>query len=161
MFSGANELTILNIASFDTSKVTDMAYMFYQVHGITSLDLGNFNTENVTTMEGMFAEMKGIVDIYLTNFKTPKLTNVSKMFQRFDPNSSSIRPGEDNLAHIYAKNDFDISKITTEGSELIFDKRLKLKGGKHSRKIPPSTADKSWLRIDKGGSAKGYFTAKN
>ena len=158
MFSGANELTTLNIASFNTSNVTDMAYMFYQVHGITSLDLGNFNTENVTTMEGVFAEMKGIVDIYLTNFKTPKLTNVSKMFQRFDPNSSSIRPGEDNLAHIYAKNDFDISKITTEGSELIFDKRLKLKGGKHSRIMPPSKADKTWLRIDKGGSAKGYFT---
>ena len=158
MFSGANELRVLNISNFDTSKVTDMAYMFYQVHGITSLGLGNFNTENVTTMEGMFAEMKGIVDIYLTNFKTPKLTNVSKMFQRFDPNSSSIRPGEDNLAHIYAKNDFDISKITTEGSELIFDKRLKLKGGKHSRMMPPHKADKSWLRIDKGGSAKGYFT---
>ena len=161
MFSGANELTTLNIASFNTSNVTDMAYMFYQVHGITSLDLGNFNTENVTTMEGMFAEMKGVVDIYLTNFKTPKLTNVSKMFQRFDPNSSSIRPGEDNLAHIYAKNDFDISKITTEGSELIFDKRLKLKGGKNSRMMPPSKADKTWLRIDKGGSAKGYFTEKN
>ena len=158
MFSGANELTTLNIASFNTSNVTDMAYMFYKVHGIPSLDLGNFNTENVTTMEGMFAEMKGIVDIYLTNFKTPKLTNVSKMFQRFDPNSSSIRPGEDNLAHIYAKNDFDISKITTEGSELIFDKRLKLKGGKYSRIMPPHKADKSWLRIDKGSSAKGYFT---
>ena len=161
MFSGANELTTLNIASFNTSNVTDMAYMFYQVHGIASLDLGNFNTENVTTMEGMFAEMKSIVDIYLTNFKTPKLTNVSKMFQRFNPSSATIKPGEDNLKHIYAKNDFDISKITTEGSKLIFDKRLKLKGGKNSRKIPPSTADKSWLRIDKGGSAKGYFTEKN
>ena len=161
MFSNANELTTLNIAGFDTSNVTDMAYMFYQVHGIASLDLGNFNTENVTTMEGMFAEMKGIVDIYLTNFKTTKLTNVSKMFQRFNPSSATIKPGEDKLEHIYAKNDFDISKITTEGGKLIFDKRLKLKGGKNSRKIPPSTADKSWLRIDKGGSAKGYFTEKN
>ena len=160
MFSGANELTILNIASFNTSNVTDMAYMFYKVHGITSLDLGNFNTENVTTMEGMFAEMKGIVDIYLTNFKTPKLTNVSKMFQRVNPSSATIRPGDDNLEHIYAKNDFDISKITTEGGKLIFDKRLKLKGGKHSRKSPPANADKTWLRIDKGGSAKGYFTEK-
>ena len=162
MFSGANELTTPNIvASFDTSKVTDMAYMFYQVHGITSLDLGNFNTENVTTMEGMFAEMKGIVDIYLTNFKTPKLTNVSKMFQRFNPSSATIRPGEDNLAHIYAKNDFDISKITTEGSELIFDKRLKLKGGKNSRIMPPHKADKSWLRIDDPAHGRpGYFTRK-
>lgn len=161
MFSGADELTTLNIASFNTSNVTDMAYMFYQVHGIASLDLGNFNTENVTTMEGMFAEMKGVVDIYLTNFKTPKLTNVSKMFQRFNPSSATIKPGEDKLEHIYAKNDFDISKITTEGGESIFDKRLKLKGGKNSRMMPPSKADKTWLRIDKGGSAKGYFTEKN
>ena len=160
MFSGANSLTILNIASFNTSKVTDMAYMFYQVHGITSLDLGNFNTENVTTMEGMFAEMKGIVDIYLTNFKTPKLTNVSKMFQRVNPSSIVIRPGEDNLEHIYAKNDFDISNITEEGSKLIFDKRRTLRGGKNSRMIIPANADKTWLRIDKGGSTKGYFTEK-
>ena len=160
MFSGANELTILNIASFDTSKVTDMAYMFYQVHGITSLDLGNFNTENVTTMEGVFAEMKGIVDIYLTNFKTPKLINVSKMFQRFNPSSFTIRPGEDNLKHIYAKNDFDVSKITTEGSKLIFDKRRTLRGGKNSFMPIPANAGKEWLRIDKGSSRKGYFTEK-
>ena len=160
MFSGANSLTILNIASFNTSKITDMAYMFYQVHSITSLDLGNFNTENVTTMEGMFAEMKGIVDIYLTNFKTPKLTNVSKMFQRVNPSSIVIRPGEDNLEHIYAKNDFDISNITEEGGKLIFDKRRTLRGGKNSRMIIPANADKSWLRIDKGSSAKGYFTEK-
>ncbi len=160
MFSGANNLITLNIASFNTSKVTDMAYMFYQVHGITSLDLGNFNTENVTTMEGMFAEMKGIVDIYLTNFRTPKLTNVSKMFQRVNPSSIVIRPGEDNLEHIYAKNDFDISNITEEGGKLIFDKRRTLRGGKNSRMIIPANADKSWLRIDKGGSTKGYFTEK-
>ena len=160
MFSGANELRVLNISNFDTSKVTDMAYMFYQVHGITSLDLGNFNTENATTMEGMFAEMRGIVDIYLTNFKTPKLTNVSKMFQRVNPSSIVIRPGEDNLEHIYAKNDFDISNITEEGGKLIFDKRRTLRGGKNSRMIIPANADKSWLRIDKGSSTKGYFTEK-
>ena len=161
MFSGANELTTLNIASFNTSNVTDMAYMFYQVHGIASLDLGNFNTENVTTMEGMFAEMKGVVDIYLTNFKTPKLTNVSKMFQRFNPSSATIKPGEDKLEHIYAKNDFDISKITTEGGEAIFDNRLKLKGGKNSRIMPPHKADKSWLRIDDPAHGRpGYFTRK-
>ncbi len=158
MFSGANELRVLNISNFDTSKVTDMAYMFYQVHGITSLGLGNFNTENVTTMEGMFAEMKGIVDIYLTNFKTPKLTNVSRMFQRFNPSSITIRSGEDNLKHIYAKNDFDISNITEEGGKLIFDKRRTLRGGKNSFVIIPANAGKEWLRIDNGSSAKGYFT---
>ena len=161
MFSGANELTTLNIASFNTSNVTDMAYMFYKVHGITSLDLGNFNTENVTTMEGMFAEMKGIVDIYLTNFKTPKLTNVSKMFQRFNPSSFTIRPGEDNLKHIYAKNDFDISKITTAGSKNIFDKRRILRGGKNSFMPIAANAGPEWLRIDKGISRRGYFTEKN
>lgn len=158
MFSGANELTTLNIASFNTSNVTDMAYMFYQVHGIPSLDLGNFNTENVTTMEGVFAEMKGIVDIYITNFKTPKLTNVSKMFQRFDPTNPTITSGTDKLKHIYAKNDFDISNLTTEGGKNIFDRRRLLRGGKGSFMTDSTKAGPKWLRIDRGSSAKGYFT---
>lgn len=158
MFSNANELTELKIASFNTSNVTDMAYMFYKVHGITALDLGNFNTENVTTMEGMFAEMIGIVDIYLTNFKTPKLTNVSKMFQRFNPSSATIKPGEDNLKHIYAKNDFDISNITAEGSKLIFDKRRILRGGNNFFMPTPAYAGKEWLRIGRNPGIKGYFT---
>ena len=158
MFSGANELKNLNISNFDTSKVTDMAYMFYQVHGITDLRLDNFNTENVTTMEGMFAEMIGIVDIYLTNFKTPKLTNVSKMFQRFNPSSATIKPGEDNLKHIYAKNDFDISNITAEGSKLIFDKRRILRGGNNFFMPTPAYAGKEWLRIGRNPGIKGYFT---
>lgn len=158
MFSGANELKNLNISNFDTSKVTDMAYMFYQVHGITDLRLDNFNTENVTTMEGMFAEMKGIVDIFIINFKTPKLTNVSRMFQRVNPSSNTIRQGEDNLKHIYAKNDFDVSNITAEGSKLIFDKRRNLRGGNNSFMYTPADAGKEWLRIGRAPGIKGYFT---
>lgn len=161
MFSGANELTTLNIASFNTSNVTDMAYMFYKVHGIASLDLGNFNTENVTTMEGMFAEMKRIVNIYITNFKTPKLTNVSKMFVRFDPANPTITSGTDKLQRIYAKNDFDISNLTAEGSKNIFDRRRILRGGKNSFMPNSANAGPEWLRIDKGISRRGYFTEKN
>lgn len=161
MFSGANELTTLNIASFNTSNVTDMAYMFYKVHGIVSLDLGNFNTENVTTMEGMFAEMKRIVNIYITNFKTPKLTNVSKMFVRFDPANPTITSGTDKLQRIYAKNDFDISNLTAEGSKNIFDRRRILRGGKNSFMPNSANAGPEWLRIDKGISRRGYFTEKN
>lgn len=135
-----------------------MAYMFYQVHGITDLRLDNFNTENVTTMEGMFAEMKGIVDIFIINFKTPKLTNVSRMFQRVNPSSNTIRQGEDNLKHIYAKNDFDVSNITAEGSKLIFDKRRNLRGGNNSFMYTPADAGKEWLRIGRAPGIKGYFT---
>lgn len=158
MFSGANELKTLNISSFNTSKVTDMAYMFYRVHGITDLRLDNFNTENVTTMECMFAEMKGIVDIFIINFKTPKLTNVSRMFQRVNPDSITIRQGEDNLKHIYAKYDFDISNITEEGSKLIFNKRRNLRGGDNSYMFIPANAGKEWLRIGRAPGIKGYFT---
>ena len=161
MFSGANELTTLNIASFNTSNVTDMAYMFYKVHGIASLDLGNFNTENVTTIEGIFAEMKRIVNIYITNFKTPKLTNVSKMFVRFDPANPTITSGTDKLQRIYAKNDFDISNLTAEGSKNIFDRRRILRGGKNSFMPNSANAGPEWLRIDKGISRRGYFTEKN
>ena len=80
------------------------------------------------------------------------------MFQRVNPSSITIRPGEDNLAHIYAKNDFDISNITAEGSKLIFDKRRKLRGGNNSFMVIPANAGKEWLRVGRAPGIKGYFT---
>jgi len=37
----------LNLLNFDTSKVTDMSYMFYSCRSLTSLDLSSFDTSNV------------------------------------------------------------------------------------------------------------------
>ena len=58
---------------------------------------------------------------------------------------------------IYANNDFDISKLTAFSN--MFRNRKKLRGGNGSYLANPSTADKTWLRVDRPG-VQGYFTRK-
>ena len=46
--------TSMNLANLDTSKVTDMNYMFSDCRSLTSLDVSNFDTSKVTNMSFMF-----------------------------------------------------------------------------------------------------------
>ena len=46
---------IENLKLLDTSKVTDMSFMFYGNNNVSSIDISNFNTSNVTNMNYMFA----------------------------------------------------------------------------------------------------------
>ena len=41
----------VNLSSFNTQKVTDMASMFDYCHQLENIDLSNFNTQNVTNMQ--------------------------------------------------------------------------------------------------------------
>ena len=110
---------------FDTSKVTDMAQMFYGVH-VEELDLRNFNTErvlsfnsmflyadpikkldvtsfntsNATDMGYMFDQLKNLEELDVTGFNTSKVTNMSNMF-----NSCA------KLTELDVTN-FDTSKVT-------------------------------------------------
>ncbi|MEB7518902.1 BspA family leucine-rich repeat surface protein, partial [Enterococcus hirae] len=49
-----NVTEIEGLSQLDTSKVTDMSYMFYGMSSVTSLDLSNFDTSEVITMNYMF-----------------------------------------------------------------------------------------------------------
>ena len=49
-----NLQSITGMEYLNTSKVTDMAYMFNHCSSLTSLDLSNFNTGKVTNMNTMF-----------------------------------------------------------------------------------------------------------
>ena len=75
-FTGKN----LIFNEFDTSKVTDMGYMFYGCSGITSLDLSNFNTSNVTNMNSMFSYCRNLTSLDLSSFDTSNVTNMDYMF---------------------------------------------------------------------------------
>ena len=76
------------------------------------------------------------------------------MFSLGDQNSS-----KDKLEKIYVNNDFDTSKLTNYSG--MFDYRKKLRGGNGSYLADPSTADKTWLRIDDPAHGRpGYFTRK-
>ena len=80
MFWNMHSLTSLNISNFDTSKVTNMSSMFYNMN-LTSLDLSNFDTSNVTDMGSMFLNMPSLTSLNISNFNTSKVTNMSSMFE--------------------------------------------------------------------------------
>ena len=154
MFSDMSNLTTLNLSSFNTSKVKYMNHMFRGMSNLTTLDLSNFDTSNVTNMNGMFTYMDSLTSLDLSNFNTSKVTNMSYMFSLSD-----IYTPDDKLEKIYVNNDFDTSKLVE--FSYMFKHRKKFRGGAGSFLSDPSTADKSWLRIDDPAHGRpGYFTRK-
>ena len=180
MFTFMYNLTTLNLSNFDTSKVTDMGNMFQGLK-LTSLDLSNFNTSNVTDMSIMFANMPDLTTLDLSNFDTSNVTDMGAMFQNMyslkilDISNFDISKVEsmsytfaifhdhstvsDKLEKIYVNNDFNTSQLTNFSD--MFRNRRKLRGGAGSFLTDPSTADKTWLRIDDPTHGRpGYFTRK-
>ncbi len=180
MFTFMYNLTTLNLSNFDTSKVTDMHDMFQGLK-LTSLDLSNFDTSNVTDMNTMFANMPNLITLDLSNFDTSQVTDMSYMFENMyslkilDISNFDISKVEsmsftfaifhdhsavsDKLEKIYVNNDFNTSQLTNFSN--MFRNRRKLRGGAGSFLPDPSTADKTWLRIDDPAHGRpGYFTRK-
>ena len=171
MFSDMTKLTTLDLSNFNTSKVTDMKYMFNEMYNLTSLNLSSFNTSNVTDMSCMFAHMFRLTSLNLSNFNTSKVTNMGAMFYDM-PRLTSLDLSNFNTSNvtnmgwmfafngsekIYVNNDFNTSKLTSFSN--MFKESKKLRGGNGSYLADPSTADKTWLRVDRPG-AQGYFTRK-
>ena len=81
MFGYRSNLTTIDFGSgFNTSRVTNMASMFYVCSGLTSLDVSNFNTSNVTNMSRMFYYCSGLTSLDLLNFNTSRVTDMNSMF---------------------------------------------------------------------------------
>ena len=178
MFFNMTNLTAFNFSNFDTSKVTDMGSMFYGMSSLTTLDLSNFNTSQVTIMGGMFFNMTNLTTLNLSNFDTSKVMYMGQAFSGMTNlttldlsnfNTSrvtdmgymfSLRDEDelmDKLEKIYVNNDFDTTNLAyLQG---MFRNRKKLRGENGSYLSDPSTADKSWLRVDRPG-VQGYFTRK-
>ena len=176
MFAGVSNITTLNLTSFDTSKVTNMGYMFSAMFSLTTLNLSNFDTSQVTNMGSMFAYMRNLTTLNLSNFDTSQVTDMSRMFSGISNlttidlsnfNTSnvtdisymfSLDDGDvDKLERIYVNNDFNTTKLTN--FYRMFENRKKLRGGNGSFLANPSTANKTWLRVDRPG-VRGYFTRK-
>ena len=152
MFAKTANLKNLNLVSFNTEKVRNMSGMFYGSDSLTSLDLSSFNTKNVTNMSYMFFGMDKIATINIVNFNTQNVENMSYLF---GTETGSV----DHLTTIYVNNNFNTDKLLQ--SENIFMNRYRLRGGAGSFLASPSTADKSWLRIDDLTNGRpGYFTRK-
>ena len=152
MFAGMSRLTSLDLSNFNTFKVTDMSIMFASMSNLTTLDLSSFDTSQVTDMGNMFFNMSNLTTLDLSNFDTSQVANMKSMFYLYDKDMS-----KDKLETIYVNNDFNTAKL--EYSSRMFENRKKLRGGNGSYLSDPSTADKTWLRVDRPG-VQGYFTRK-
>ena len=180
MFRYLSSLTSLDLSNFNTSQVTDMQYMFDSMSNLTSLDLSIFDTSNVTNMSCMFSDMSNLTSLNLSNFDTSQVTDMHDMFYGMENlttlnlssfDTSKVRNMDsmfsldykdilkDKLETIYVNNDFNTTELADYSD--MFRNRKKLRGGAGSFLTDPSTADKTWLRIDDPAHGRpGYFTRK-
>ena len=91
----------LDLLNFDTSQVTNMRYMFYNMTSLTTLDLSNFDTSQVTNMDSMFRVMSNLTTLNLSSFNTSQATDMSYMFSEMS-----------NLTTLNLSN-FNTSQVTT------------------------------------------------
>ena len=91
----------LDVSNVDTSRVTNMQYMFFGLSNLTNLDVTKFNTSKVTDMGGMFANVSNLVNLDVTHFDTNQVTNMASMFS-----------GMSKLTNLDVTK-FDTSKVTS------------------------------------------------
>lgn len=70
----------IDLSEFNTESVENMSFMFYNMTNITSLNLTSFNTKNVTNMRNMFYQATNIASLDISTFNTQKVTEMSNMF---------------------------------------------------------------------------------
>ena len=88
---------INGIENWNTSKVTDMSFMFYNCSSLTSLDVSNFDTSQVTNMSSMFYYCSSLTSLDVSNFNTSKVTDMSNMFYNCSKLSGNITISNPNI----------------------------------------------------------------
>ena len=107
------ETTALDLSSFDTSNVTDMSEMF-QYSNATVLNLSSFNTSKVTDMSGMFYSSEATT-LDLSSFDTSKVTDMKYMFGGSKATTLNL-------------SSFDTSKVTDMSDMFGGSKATEIKG---------------------------------
>ena len=87
MFAKCVSLEYIDLSTWNTSKVTNLANMFnMEMYGrvsvLTGVDFYGWDTSNVTTMENMFKNCEVLEALDLSSFNTAKVTTMRFMFYR-------------------------------------------------------------------------------
>ena len=126
---------------WDTSKVTNMSYMFGYCKSLTNLDLNKWNTSNVTDMSYMFTGMLNLEELDISSFNTKKVTTFARMFN-----------GSTKLKHIYIGENWSTEANTGE-TEFVFPTTCELPNFSSSN---PNCCYLSYAHAGEGG----YLTLK-
>ena len=106
----------LDLLNFDTSQVTNMRYMFYNMTSLTTLDLSNFDTSQVTNMDSMFRVMSNLTTLNLSSFNTSQATDMSYMFSEMS-NLTTLNISSFNTSQVTTMSGMfsGMSNLTTLG----------------------------------------------
>ena len=103
MFYNCCSLGSIDLTGLNTSSVTDMTCMFGQCFTLTYADLSGLNTSNVTTMASMFYRCLSLTSVNLSSLNTPKLTDMSSMFNECS-SLSTLNLGSFNTQRVTTMN---------------------------------------------------------
>ena len=143
MFASCKSLpAVTGLDTWDTSKVTDMGYLFADCVAMTEIDLTGWDTSKVTVMTAMFETCDNLKEITLTGWTVKSGTKTTYMFC-----------GCGALERIYTDRDWELNG---ESSCMFYECRL-LKGGNGTAWSRTYQDYGGYARIDRSGK-KGYFT---
>ena len=109
IFHECCELEYLDLSDFNTSKVSDMGWMFNECHKLKEIKgINNFDTCNAINMTTMFQECYELEYLDLSNFNTSNVEDMRFMFNKCYK-----------LKEIKGINNFDLTKV--KHKEKIFD----------------------------------------
>ena len=80
LFCGCISLKKIILSSFNTSQVEDMSFMFSACTSLKKINLSSFDTRKVQNMDGMFFCCSSLEEINLSNFDTGQVTSMNFMF---------------------------------------------------------------------------------
>ena len=80
LFCNYKQVTSIDLSSFDSSKVTNMSWMFGGSSNLSNIDLTAFDVSNVTNMNMMFYDLRKLEVLDLSMWDTSSLENPSYMF---------------------------------------------------------------------------------
>ncbi len=87
----SNNLTTIDLSTYDTTNVTDMSELFYENPQLTSVNINGFVTDKVTTFSHMFDGCSGIRTIpEVATFNTGSATDMSYMFRGMNLDSLDL-----------------------------------------------------------------------
>lgn len=69
-----------DVSNLDTSKFTDMSYMFFYCTLISNIDVSRWNVGNVTYMQSMFYGCTSLKSLNVEGWNTSSVSNMSNLF---------------------------------------------------------------------------------
>ena len=99
MFLSTSSLLSLNVSNWKTGKVTDMRMIFAYNSSLTTLDISKWDVSKVRDMAGFFSGLSNLDEINVSNWVTSSVTDMGSMFSGISLTTVDV-------------SNFDVSKVT-------------------------------------------------